>query len=153
MPAADAQSLRTPKTGAPAMVLNVPSGWTAGYDERGNLQYSSADHALNLQLNMIVDESLRSISLAALAARILKEGNLPPFADTQPGSIAGRTGEAFLSKKTFANGVSVNFMIVLVRLGPSTIASLGRVARDGLTAAQQAPLDEAIRKVRFIGVE
>ncbi len=152
-PLADAQTMRSPKTGSPAMVLDVPAGWTAKFDDLGNLQYSSADHGLNIQLTMIVDDAVRSTSLAEIATDIFKEGQLPPYTRTQPWSIAGRAGEAFWSKKTYPSGGSVNFMVILVKLGPTAVASIGRVTRDGLTAAQQAPVDAAMSKIRFIGVE
>jgi hypothetical protein len=152
-PAADAQSLRHPKTGEPAMVLDVPAGWTGRYDDFGNLRFSNVDRTLNIQLNMMVSEGLASISLAALAADMFKKSKLPPYTRTQPGSISGRAGEAFFLKKIYDSGVAVNFMFVLVRLGPSTVASLARVTRDGLTAAQEAPADDAIGNIRLIGVE
>ena len=152
-PAADAQSLRHPKTGEPAMVLDVPVGWTARYDDFGNLRFSNVDRTLNIQLNMMVHEGLASISLAELAANLFRASKLPPYARTQPGSIAGHAGEAFFLKKILDDGVGVNFMFVLVRLRPSAVATVARVTRDGLTAAQGAPADDAIGKIRLIGVE
>jgi hypothetical protein len=152
-PQADAQSLRHPKTGEPAMVLDVPAGWTARYDDLDNLQFSSADRTLNIQLTMMADENLASASLAAIAAYVFKEAELPPYTRTRPASIAGRTGEAFFSRKIYGSGAAVNFMLVLVRLSPTTVASLARVTPDGLTAAREAPIDDAIGKVRLIGVK
>src|SRR3954468_24410927 len=49
---AEAQTLRIPKSGEPALALAMPTNWTAKYDDLGNLQYSSADRSLNIQLSI-----------------------------------------------------------------------------------------------------
>ena len=68
--------------------------------------------------------------MADVAADIFKQGQIEPF----------------------TRG-SVNFMVVLVKIDATHIASSGRVARDGLTAAQLAPVNELMRKVRIIGAK
>lgn len=152
-PGAGAQSMRHPKTGEPAMVLDLPAGWTPHYNERGHLEYYSADLTRCINLAMMVDERFASKSLAEVAAATLKEDGLPPYTHTQDGSIADRAGEAFLSTVNYGDQMSVSTLLVLVRLSPSTVASLARVTREGLTAAQEAEIDDAIRRIRFEGVK
>jgi len=89
--------------------------------------------------------------LADVAADIFKQGQIEPFTRSEPASIAGRSGQAFFAKKSY--GGSVNFMVVLVKIDATHIASSGRVARDGLTAARLAPVNELMRKVRIIGAK
>ncbi len=151
-PNAGAQSMRHPKTGEPAMVLEVPAGWTAEYDKNGNLEYYSADFARCIHLGMMVDDKFATKSLVEIAAASLKDGGLPPYTRKHESSIGGRAGEAFFSKVNYSEHVSVSTLLVLVRLSPSTVASLARVTREGLTAAQEAQIDDAIRRVRFEGI-
>ncbi|MDP1960990.1 MAG: hypothetical protein Q8K93_02190 [Reyranella sp.] len=111
-PDAGAQSMRHPKTGEPAMVLDLPAGWTPQYNVRdnvrGHLEYYSADLTRCINLAMMVDERFASKSLAEIAAATLKEDGLPPYTHTQDGSIAGRAGEAFLSTVNYGDQRSVN---------------------------------------------
>ena len=43
------------------------------------------------------------------------------------------------------------FEVTLVKIDSQHIASMARVTRDGLTAAQLAPLDGVVHQVRIIG--
>lgn len=151
--AADAQTMRHPKTGEPAMVLDVPAGWTPQYNARGHLEYYSPDITRCINFAMMVDERFASKSLAEIAADTLKEDGLPPYTHTHESSIAGRAGEAFLSTVNYGDHRSVSTLLVLVRLSPSTVASLARVTREGLMAEQEAEIDNAIRRIRFKGVK
>ncbi len=152
-PDAGAQSMRHPKTGESAMVLDLPVGWTAQYNVRGHVEYYSADLTRCINFAMMVNERYASKSLVEIAAANLKEDGLPPYTHTQDGSIAGRAGEAFLSTVSYGDQKSVSTLLILVRLSPSTVASLARVTREGLTAAQEAEIDDAIRRIRFAGVK
>jgi hypothetical protein len=152
-PDAGAQLMRQPKTGEPAMVLEVPAGWTAEYDKNGNLEYYSADFARCIHLSMMIDEEFASKSLTEIAATALKEGGLPPYTRKHGSSIGGHAGEAFFSKVNYSEHASVSTLLVLVRLSPSTVASLARVTVNGLTAAEEAQIDDAIRRVRFEGLQ
>ena len=148
---AKAQTLRIPKDGEPALALAMPTNWTAKYDDLGNLQYSSADRSLNIQLSVIDDPAVMTATLAEVAASIFKEGNIPAYARSAPGAIDGRKGETFFTKKTYGDSGTVVFEVTLVKIDSQHIASMGRVTRDGLTAAQLAPLDGVVRQVRIIG--
>jgi hypothetical protein len=147
---AEAQTLRIPKTGEPALALAMPTNWTAKYDDLGNLQYSSVDRSLNIQLSVIDDPAVTMATLAEVAASIFKEGGIPAYTRSAPGSIDGRKGETFFAKKTYGNDGTVVFEVTLVKIDSGHIASMGRVTLDGLTAAQLAPLDGVVRQVRII---
>jgi len=151
--AAGAETLRIPEDGEPALALAIPPNWTAKYDDLGNLQYSSADRSLNIQLSVIDDPAVTTATLAEVAASIFKEGGIPAYTRSAPGSIDGRKGETFFTKKTYGNNGTVVFEVTLVKIDSGHIASMGRVTRDGLTAAQLAPLDGVARQVRIIGAK
>ena len=150
---AEAQTLRIPKTGEPALALAMPTNWTAKYDDLGNLQYSSADRSLNIQLSVIDDPEVTTATLAEVAASIFKEGGIPAYTRSAPGSIDGRKGETFFTKKTYGSNGTVVFEVTLVKIDSRHIASMGRVTLDGLTAAQLAPLDGIVRQVKIIGAK
>jgi hypothetical protein len=150
---AGAHTLRIPKDGSPALALDLPANWTAKYDDLGNLQFSSADKSLNVQLSMIDDPAVEGATLAEVAADIFKQGEISPYTRSTPGSIAGRKGETFFARKSYGNRGTVVFEVTLVKLDGTHIASVGKVTREGATAAQLAPLDVVVRQVRIVGAK
>jgi hypothetical protein len=148
---AGAETLRIPKNGEPALALAIPPNWAAKYDNMGNLQYSNADRSLNIQLSMIDDPAVAASTLSEYATDIFKKGGLPAYTRSAPGSIDGRKGETFFTKRTYGNNGTVVFEVTLVKVDSRHIACMGRVTRDGLTVEQLAPLDGIVRQVRLIG--
>lgn len=62
-PDVGAQTMRIPKDGEPALALALPPNWTVKYDDLGNLQYSNADHSLNIQQLAPLDGIVRQVRI------------------------------------------------------------------------------------------
>lgn len=150
---AEAQTLRIPKAGEPALALAVPPNWTAKYDDQGNLNYSNVDRSLNIQLAVIDEPAFQATTLSEVAATIFHESGIPAHTRSAPGTIDGHKGETFFTAKTYGSNGTLVFEVTLVKIDRRHVASMGRVTRDGLTTAQLAPLDGIVRQVRIIGAK
>jgi hypothetical protein len=139
-PAAQAQMLHLPKAGAPAFVVSAPPSWRATYDPFGNLQLMAPDRSGFVEFSMLEDPSIDRTPAAAVATAAFKSAGAAAFSRTQPGSIAGRPGEAFAGVITRA-GVPLEMRVVLVKLDPTHYASVAVVRRQSATPAQSAALE------------
>ncbi|MGH7025476.1 MAG: hypothetical protein ACREEB_18060 [Caulobacteraceae bacterium] len=144
-PGVRADPYRLPKDGVPAFVVDAPAGWSVTYDNLGNLQFLAADHSAAIQVTMIALPA-KSFALSDLAANVFKAAGAPPYSATAPGSIAGRAGQAFTSMKS-TQGLNLDLRLVLVKVDATHTAGLAVIRRPGITAAQQAVLDDLVARV------
>lgn len=145
-----ADTFRLPQDGEPAFEVDAPLSWSATYDRYGNLHFLAADRSSSFQVSMIGDPGVARTSAAAVAAQIYKSAGARPYERTEPGSIAGVNGEAFVGVLPI-NGIDLDLRVVLVRLDESHFACLSVLRRRGLTAEQSQALDHMLARVRFKG--
>jgi hypothetical protein len=147
--AAQAESVRMPKTGVPAFAFDAPPGWTVLYDEYGNLRLTAEDHTSALQLSMIDDPAMETSSLEDLAAEILKAAGAPPFSKQEDGTIAGFDGTTFISQVTNDSGVDVILRVTLVKLDATHVASQGEMRTTEMTGEETEALNSLLGDVRL----
>ncbi|HVY33712.1 MAG TPA: hypothetical protein VG960_04750 [Caulobacteraceae bacterium] len=107
--------MRQPKSGTPAFVADVASGWMPTYDDYGSLEIAAEDHSSFILLRIFSDPGLGDRPLPDVAAEVLKGAGATPYARSGPGGIAGRAGESFYSQIT-SNGVTLDVRLVVVEL-------------------------------------
>ena len=144
------QPVRIPQQGEPAYAFDAPPGWKIVYDEHHNLQFVKG--GAFLQLSMASGAALAGLEMDSLAAQILKAAAFPPFKSRQVGAIAGRPGRIYFAAKS-QSGVTVELSLTLVRLDDTHVATLTRVTRVGVPAADLASLEDLVAQVRFVGVK
>ena len=152
VPSSSAQELRLPVTGNPAFVLTLPAGWTSLLDEWGNLRLTHESRTALIQLSMVTGEDARA-SYSDLATGILKEAGAEPYSMNGQGAIAGVPGQAFLSKITNANGVTLDLVVTLARLDQDHIAGLVTMKVVGLSSEAIAAVNDVAAKVSFTGMQ
>src|ERR1700722_20022636 len=93
-----ADSVRLPKDGAPAMVVDPPAGWTTVYDSGGNLEVYVPDHSASVTFSMISDAATAGTDPAELAATVMHSMGVKTISNALPGAIGGVQGETFVGK-------------------------------------------------------
>lgn len=147
---AHAESYRVPQTGVPFLAVDVSQGWTARTDQWDNLQIIADDHAASLQLSMISDPRVDTTSMEDVAANIFKTAGAPPYARTEPDSIAGAPGQAFICVFP-VNGVALVLRLIIVKLDSMHYATMAVLARQSLTPAESAALNDLVAHVSIGG--
>jgi hypothetical protein len=143
-----AQTVRLPKTGDPAFLMDVPTGWTYSYDTSGNLQFMPSDHSAVLLLSMIADERVATTTLEAVAANIFQTAGAAPYTREEPGTVVGHTGEAFYGTLTEPQ-VVLQLKVILANLDSTHIAAISTLIRPDATPQQIAALNALIGLVQL----
>ena len=126
--AAAADPYRVPKAGNPALVANPPAGWTVQYTAPNEAMISSADSMAILELEMISDPATAAKPLADVARDVLRRADLSPrWTSTEPESLAGLPGQAFIVSIA-RDGVPMGTArVVLAKIDASHIARLTEI--------------------------
>jgi len=146
-----AQTLRIPKVGDPALSVNMPAGWSSNYDQYGNLQFSSSDRSVNLQLSILTGSLAGAPildTLNATAASIFKASGAQPYSKSEPGALAGQLGVTYYSTLTTDN-VTLNMKVVLAELDSSHVACMTIITRQEAALAQLLALNKLIGVVQL----
>ncbi len=137
---------RLPKTGAPALTVPSPPGWTPDYDEFGNLLLYAPDKSAALQLSMPSGAGIGLAAPSDLAALILKGAGAPPYDRTEPDSIDGEAGQAFISAIP-EKAVTVDIRVAIVKVDNDHVAVVAKLIRRDATSAQAADLNKLATRV------
>src|SRR5579871_6430921 len=137
-PSASAQSRNVPEQGRPAFSIDVPKGWSASYDDFGNLTLASADRSAFILISMISGEEAGK-DYDAIARTILDSAGADPSTNRLPGSAAGLNGVVYLSTLPTKAG-SLSFRETLVRIDEAHIGSVAVIAKMDLAADASANL-------------
>ena len=143
-----AEPVRMPRGGVPAYAFDAPSGWEVHYDG-DRLQFIHPSNNLIVQLGMIDFEDADAIPLVALAAALAESSAFPAPTQKRTGAIAGRAGESFRSTGTMS-GIELEFVVTLVHVDKTHIASVIRTARPDTTEAQYAAFDALDARIRIV---
>ena len=147
--AASAAAVREPTTGDPAFAFDLPPGWTASSDAQSALRIADDDHSAFVYLVVMVDPT----STSNIAADFLAAAGAEPYTATEPGTIAGLPGDAFISRFPGPGGITVALRLVLVKLDPSHCAAQTSVTLPNATPAQIAALTALLAQVRLTGLK
>lgn len=142
-----AQTYRLPISGNPALVVNVPTGWSAHLNQFGNLAIRSGNNNCAIQLAMVSDPRVETTSTSEIAANFFKYAGALPYTRTEPGMIGNFPGEAFVGSLTNDKGIVLQMRVVIVRLDKSHYASLGTLIWPSITPRQQADLSKLCGRI------
>ena len=148
-PAGLADTVRIPKTGAPALVIDAPTGWSVSYDDLGNLQLLANDKSAVIQLSMISGEE-SSLESDVMAARILEAAKSAPYASKQPASAAGIAGMSYLSTMPI-NNISLSVKVMVLRIDAAHVGSLAILTQPNIKPEQSALVQATLSLVRVEG--
>lgn len=149
---AQAETLRAPAAGTPALAVDVPTGWVITKADDNNAFARGPRSTVILQLSMMPGDDVASLTLAAAAAEVLKSAGAKPYSRTQPGTVAGHAGETFFSEMTNDKGVRIFVVGDFARLDSTHIGMILTltVAVDA-NPQDQAALAALKANVRLIG--
>jgi hypothetical protein len=144
---AQAEQIRFPKTGPNAFLINLPAGWIAKEDQYNGIQLLPPDHRTSVYLSMVLDKGYEGKPLEDLALAIGKPSNITSFSKHEPAAISGLKGTAFYGQMKNDKGTLLDVKMVIIPLGPSLWATETLLSSQGLTAAQAASLNAAVRGI------
>ncbi len=144
---ARAEEARIPATGDPAYAFTVPAGWTTKYDPLGNLLLGDPSCSCRVSLSL-VNVDTTATTTAQFAAEVIKAAGAVPDPRTEPGSIAGMPGDAFLTTLKGPATV-VNFKLVLVKVDPSHLASMVVITPTAFSVRSAAVLDALLAQLQL----
>ena len=150
--ATEAQTLRVPAEGVPALTVDVPAGWAVNPAGPNGAFLVGPGQRTILLLTMLVESEVADATLAEIAAKALKATNAEPYSAREPGQVAGRPGEAFASRVSNDKGMQAKVVLTLARLSPVRVAAVLATTVEGATAEQIAGLEALVRQVRLAGV-
>ena len=143
---AHAESRAVPKEGAPYLSIEVPKGWSASYDDYGNLTVVSSDRSAIIFLSMIAGEET-STDYDAIAATILRNAQATPYSRSENGAAAGVSGKVYISTLPTKGGLAMNLRETLIRIDDTHIGSVAVVTQSGISADQTALLKAAVAQI------
>jgi hypothetical protein len=149
VPIARADTYRIPPTGSPALSLDAPPGWKATVNPQGGIVAGASDGSALLQLWLILDPKLQTMTEADIAAAMFKSLGAPPPTKSEPGSIGDARGQAFIGATTMG-GAGVSLRLVLVRLDATRVALMFETTRDPLTTPQRAALNQLVAHITLV---
>lgn len=150
-PVAYAETYRVPQTSNPAWVIDVPAGWSASYDDNGNLLVIADDHSAGLQLSILSDPSVNTTPLSELAAEIISSADASPYTSTAPGSLDGIPGETFIGVMPIQGGGTETMRLTMVKLDATHSAVQVELTRPDITKAQRAALYALAASTTIVG--
>src|ERR1700684_1896724 len=96
---ASAAAVQFPKNSAVTFTVQVPAGWTASDDGKGNLSLSSPGQPLAVTLTVLDNATAVSqLSVAEFAQAVLKPTNATAIYKQVPAHIAGGAGGPVFSR-------------------------------------------------------
>ncbi|MDE2184144.1 MAG: hypothetical protein KGJ78_14085 [Alphaproteobacteria bacterium] len=140
---AQAETWRLPRQGVPAFVVDAPAGWTGGYDQYDNLQFTALDHSSAVQFSIIAGQDAATTPAEDIAAGIFRTAGAPPYERSESGSIAGRAGTAFVGTLPEKSG-NLDLRVVLVKVDSMHFFCLTTLTAPQITADQRAAMEALI---------
>jgi hypothetical protein len=148
-PAARADVYRVPLTGSPALAVDAPAGWRGEADPQGRIVLTANDGSGIVELILIADPKLATMKEADMAAELFKSLGVPPYTRSEPDTIGGVRGQAFIGGKAGSGG-AFGVRLVLVRLDPTRMVLMVETTREPMTAAQSAALKQLIGRISLV---
>ena len=110
-----AATVQFPKNSAVTFTVQVPAGWTASDDGKGNLSLSAPGQPLAVSLTVLDNATAVSqLSVAEFAQAVLKPTNATAIYKQVPASIAGIDGTTFFSSSQDGNGGTVDLKLTVL---------------------------------------
>ena len=150
---AQADSLRFPKTGSPAFLIDVHGGWSAHEDQFNGIQIFPGDRSTMIYLSLVRDAKYKDRPLMELALAIGKESNITSFPRQEAIVLSGRSGTAFFGEMKTANGTELDVKMVIVPLEPDLWATETLLTARSANAAQKSALGAAEHDVTLTGLK
>jgi hypothetical protein len=147
---AQAEQVRFPATGPNAFVIDMVPGWTSKGDQYNGMQLLSADHTTSVYLSMVLDQEYADKPLEELALAIGKPSQITSFSKREPITISGMKGMAYYAQMKNANGTVLDVKMNIIPLGPALWATETLLSAQGLTAAQIAGLNQAVKAIAVV---
>lgn len=148
-PAAGAEDLRLPKTGTPAVVVDVPEHWTSRYDDLGNLQITAEDKTCALQISIVTMPEPDKPALPVIAAGIVTGSGAAPYSRTEPTMVGGVATDAYVSVMSLSGGLVLDERVIVIKLDAIHYAVAATVGRQDLTPLQAANLNALVSRIRL----
>jgi len=103
------------KSSAVTFTVQVPAGWTASDDGKGNLSLSAPGQPLAVSLTVLDNATAVSqLSVAEFAQAVLKPTNATAIYKQVPANIAGVDGTTFFSSSQDGNGGTVDLKLTVL---------------------------------------
>ena len=110
-----AATVQFPKNSAVTFTVQVPTGWTASDDGKGNLSLSAPGQPLAVSLTVLDNATAVSqLSVAEFAQAVLKPTNATAIYKQVPANIAGVDGTTFFSSSQDGNGGTVDLKLTIL---------------------------------------
>jgi hypothetical protein len=110
-----AATVQFPKNSAVTFTVQVPAGWTASDDGKGNLSLSSPGQPLAVTLTVIDSPTAVSqLSVAQFAQMVLKPTNATAIYKQVPATVSGIDGTTFFSSSQDGNGGTVDLKLTVL---------------------------------------
>src|SRR6185312_7719982 len=150
--AAAAETYRVPQAGSPALVADVPPGWQRQYTAPNELMITSADQWAVLEVSMIADPALAALPLPDVARQVFRNADLPRWGSSEPDSIGGHPGQAFIVTITRSGAPVGAARVILAKIDASHVARLTEIAVPKQTSPEDmAGLKEMISHLTVSG--
>jgi hypothetical protein len=145
-----AENARLPAEGTPALSVDLPPDWhQKPVDEYGNLDIMHADRHVGIRL-AVNEGAFDKVRLRDMAAIQIKTAGFPPYSRTEPGSVSGHAGEAFVGSGANGKGVGLDYRIVWVKVSSTHGIMVARLAATGASPKELEALDAMVNSVRLI---
>ena len=126
--AANAETVRFPETGAPAVAVTTPDGWTHQPDGDGNMLLISDNKTASYAITVSAYDG----TLDELANGAMKSAGANPPQIMGPTAISGFRGYMYDTDMVNPSGVHVNVHMVAVKIDAGHIASITLLTVDGI---------------------
>lgn len=120
---AQAENYRLPKVGAPAFDVALLPGWSAEYDDAGNLLLIDADKQVAMTFSIIENDPNDPFTATQLAQALFQMLGSPPYERTEIARVDGQTATVFIGGYTRGDGLELELRVVVVEIGPVYAAS------------------------------
>jgi hypothetical protein len=142
-----AEVVRFPKTGAPAFLVDVMSGWGTQEDKFGGLQVFPNDHASAIYLSMTRDPQYSGHPLKDVATAIADAAGIKAFIRQEPATLSGMSGEAFYAVMKNDRGVELDMKMVVVMMASDLWAVEMTMLPKNVAAAARTQNSQMIGRI------
>ena len=147
---ASAEVYRLPKTGAPAFSIDVPTGWTAVYDEFGNLSMAPKDQTTGLVVKILTDDNMKTVPTSVYAANIMKSAGVDSYAPTGPGAVGGVAGDTFEGAVKNTSDMVISVRLIIAKLDSKHAAAAVVLKGPDILGAEAAAVETLYDTLKLV---
>jgi len=148
--AAAADTYRVPQTGNPALVADAPPGWTGQRVGQNEVVISSPGEMAVVELSIISDPATAAKPLPEVAAEVFDSAPLPRWTSSEPASVAGLPGQAFIT--TVDRGTPVLVRVIIAKIDANHVATVKEITMPkGTTPEQLSGLNGIVSHLSISG--